>query len=273
MRLPALTATALFCTVLPATAAYAGVYLESSDKDLIGVDKPAITKMWFDGGRMRTERMEPDGDSQIAIFRDQAMYTLDPKSKSYRVIDKATADRLGGQIADARKKMEARMANMPPEQRKRMAEMMEKMGGGAGAMPGAKPPERTLRNTGRTETVAGIKCTVWEAIEEGEKEQELCAAAPASIPGGEDVMKTFREISTMLSSFSQSIGGDRNGDEPWRDMDKINGVPILTREFSDGKAHSEMRLMVARKESVPGSSFEVPPGYTEKKMNFGPGGQ
>ena len=43
---------------------------------------------------------------------------------------------------------------------------------------------------------------------------------------------------------------------------------LLTRDFSDGKATSEMRLTVVRKESVPGSSFEVPAGFTEKKLEF-----
>ena len=55
------------------------------------------------------------------------------------------------------------------------------------------------------------------------------------------------------------------------DAQRINGVPILTRDFADGKADSEMRLTVVRKESVPGGSFEVPAGYAEKKMSFGPG--
>jgi hypothetical protein len=261
-------ATPLAGFALCATA-QAGVYLESVDKELDGSGTPTTSKMWFDGGRMRTERVEHDGDRDIVLFKDQALYTIDSKSKSYRVIDKAAAEKMGSQVAAAKKQMEARMAAMPPEQRKKMEEMMEKLGkGGAGAiMPGAKPRERTLKNSGRTETVAGIKCTVWEAFENGEKEEELCAAPAASVPGGDDVIKTFRDISAMLSSFTDKLG-THSADAPWRDMETINGVPILTRDFSDGKATSETRLTVARKESVPGSSFEVPAGFTQKKLEF-----
>jgi len=154
-----------------------------------------------------------------------------------------------------------------------MQEMMEKMGAKGGAMAGlagVKPPERSVKNTGRTETVAGIKCTIWEATVAGQKEEELCAAPPSAIPGGDEIMKTFREISTMLSSFTESFGA-AGDNQPWHDMEKINGVPILTRDFSDGKAESEMRLTSVRKESVPGASFDVPTGYTEKKLSFGPG--
>jgi hypothetical protein len=274
MRVTGITVTALLASSTLSLAAHAGVYLESTDKSLGSTaDKPSVSKMWFDGGRMRTERSEADGDGQIVVFKNQAMYMLEPKSKSYRVIDKATAERMGSQVAEAKKKMEERMAAMPPEQRQKMQEMMAKMGAKGGAMAGlagAKPPERTVKNSGRTETVAGIKCTIWEAVVNGQKEEELCAAPASAIPGGDEIMKTFREISTMLSSFTESFGAS-GANQPWHDMEKINGVPILTRDFSDGKAESEMRLTSVRKESVPGASFDVPAGYTEKKVSFGPG--
>jgi len=264
--------TALLAGSLVATAAHAGAYLESTEQELGSKEAPTVSKIWFEGGRMRTERRGHDGGSQLVVFRNQAMYLLDPQTKTYRVIDKATAERMGSQVAEAKKKMDERMAGMPPEQRAKMAAMMAKMGAGAGGMPGLEKPERTLKNTGRTETVAGIRCTVWDAFEDGRKAQELCAASPGSLPGGDEIMKTFREISTMMSSLTRSLGSLQNGTEPWHDMDKINGVPILTRVFANGKAESETRLTVARKESVSGASFDVPAGYTEKKMSFGPGG-
>ncbi|MEJ0037066.1 MAG: DUF4412 domain-containing protein [Gammaproteobacteria bacterium] len=269
MRIPRLALAALLAGSALCATAQAGVYLESADKELDGSKAPTTSKMWFDGGRMRTERAERSGEQEVVIFKNQTLYTVDSKSKSYRVIDKATADQMGAQVAAAKKQMEARMAAMPPDQRKKMEEMMAKIGkGAAGAMmPGAKPSQRTLTNTGRTETVAGIQCTVWEAIDGGRKEQELCAAPASSIPGGDDVIKTFREISTMMSAFTEKLGG-RGGDEPWHDMETLNGVPILTREFDNGKATSEMRMTVVRKESVPAASFEVPAGYAEKKLNI-----
>jgi hypothetical protein len=274
MRTPRSAVTALLAASLACGAAHAGAYLESVEKDLDGSKTPATSKMWFDSGRMRTERTERDGDVQLVLFKNQAMYMLDSKTKTYRVIDKSTAEQMSAQLANAKKQMEARMAAMPPEQRKKMEEMMAKLGkgGAAGMMPGApKPPQRTLKNSGRSETVAGIKCTIWEAYEDGKKDEELCAAAPGALPGGDDVMKTFRDISTMMSSFTESLGSGRADNQPWHDMDKINGVPILTRDFDDGKPTSEMRMTVVRKESVPGASFEVPAGYTAKKLDINPG--
>jgi hypothetical protein len=222
--------------------------------------------MWFEGGRMRTEN-GGTGEGAVAIFKDQAMYVLDPKSKSYRKIDKATIDQMSAKLAEARKQMEAAMAGMPPERRAMMEKMMGQMGGGAGP----QAPKRVLKNTGRTETVAGIKCTVWEASVAGQKEEELCAAPPGAVPGGDEMMKTLRQVGEMLKGFTQGFGANSKADNAWRDMDTINGVPILTRDFDGGKVTNETRLNVARKESVAAAQFEVPAGYTEKKITFGPG--
>jgi hypothetical protein len=272
MRCPRLTLTTLLAAsplalTLGATAHAAGVYVENIEKELDGSKAPVTSKMWFDGGRMRIERADPDGQN-LVIFKDQAMYTVDSKSKTYNVIDRSAAEKMAAQVAAAKKQMEARMAAMPPEQRKKMEEMMAKLGhgGAAGMLPNA--PKRSLKNTGRTETVAGIKCTIWEVSVGGQKEEELCSAPAGAVPNGEEVIKTFRDIGTMLKSFTDSLGGSQEN-QPWQDMETINGVPILTREFSEGKATSETRLSAVRKESAAANLFEVPPGYTQRKMNFG----
>jgi hypothetical protein len=266
MRIPAL----IVATTLTSSAAFAGAYLETSTSQPGGKDASQVNKMWFDGsGRMRTEN-GGKGEGAIAIFKDQAMYVLDPKSKSYRKIDKATIDQMSAKLAEARKKMEAAMAGMPPERRAMMEKMMGQMGGAAGAA-GAQAPKRVLKNTGRTESVAGIKCTVWEASVAGQKEEELCAAPASAVTGGDDMMKTLRQVGEMLKGFTQGFGANSKADNAWRDMDTINGVPILTRDFEGGKVTSETRLNVARKEAVAAAQFDVPAGYTEKKITFGPG--
>lgn len=259
-------AACIAATLLTSGTACAGAYLETSQKDAGSKDSGSVSKMWFDGGRMRTENGSK-GEGSVAIFKDKAMYVIDPRSKSYRRIDKATIDQTAAKLGEARKKMEAGMAGMPPERREMMEKMMGQMGGA-----GAKAPKRVLKNTGRTETVANIKCTVWEASLSGQKEEELCAAPPGSIPGGDEMMKTMREVGEMLKGFTQSFGSSK-ADNVWRDMETINGVPILTRDFTNGQVTSETRLSAARKVSVAGSQFDIPAGYTEKKMDFGaPGG-
>jgi hypothetical protein len=247
--------------------ACAGAYLETTSGGPGAKQPGTVSKMWFDGGRMRTEN-GAHGEGAVAIFKDKAMYVLDPKSQSYRKIDKATVDQMATKLAQARKQMQAAMANMPPERRAMMEKMMGQLGGAGGADEG---PKRVLKKTGRTETVAGIKCTVWEASVGADKVEELCAAPTGSVAGGEEMMKTMREVGEMLKGFTQSFGAGSKMDNDWRDIETLNGVPIVTRDFRDGKVSSETRLTVARKESVAAGQFEVPAGYTEKKISFGPG--
>jgi hypothetical protein len=247
---------------LASSSAVAGVYLESTSTDETKAT-PKVSRTWFDGGRMRME----SGDGSAAIFKDRTMYNLDTSTKTYRVIDKATVDRLGGRMADARKQMEEKMATMTPEQRAMVEKMMGRAGGG---MPGgaAAAPKRVLKNTGRTEKAGGISCTVWEATVDGKKEEELCAAKSGSFPGGDEVMNTLKEVGEMLKGFTEQMGkmSRNNATQPWRDLQTMNGIPIIQRDFETGKVTSETRLTAARKESVPGAQFEVPAGYTEKKM-------
>jgi hypothetical protein len=247
---------------LAASGCFAGAYLESTDAPPGSRDTARLTRMWFDGGRMRTEN-GGKGEGSVAIFKNNAMYILDPPNKSYRVIDKASLDQLAARLAGVRKQMEASMANMPPERRAEMEKLLGKSGGDAAS-------KRVLKRTGRTETVAHIKCAVWEANVSGKKEEELCVAAPSAIPGGDDMMTALRGVGDMLKGFSDTFGGGGKADNTWRDLDTVKGVPILMREFEDGKVTSENHLSVARKESVPASHFEVPAGYTEKKISTGP---
>jgi hypothetical protein len=262
MRIPAFIAA----IGLTSGMAHAGAYLETSTGDPASKQPGTVSKMWFDGGRMRTEN-GGQGEGAVAIFKDKAMYVLDPKNQSYRKIDKATVDQMATKLAEARKQMQAAMANMPPERRA----MMEKMLGQMGAAGADQGPKRLLKKTGRTETVAGIKCTVWEASVGSDKVEELCAAPIGSVAGGDEMMKTMREVGEMLKGFTQSFGAGSKMDNDWRDIETINGVPILTRDFNSGKVSSETRLTVARKESIAAGQFEVPAGYTEKKISFGPG--
>jgi hypothetical protein len=254
-------------TALASAGSCAGAYLETSDSRTGSKQPPRVDRMWFDGGRMRSESGAKD-DGTIAIFKDQALYLLDGGTHSYRVIDKAAVDQLSVRIAEGRKRMAAAMANMPPERRAALEKAMGQAGGG----PAAPGPKRELRNSGRMETVGGIRCAVWEVGVGGRKEQELCAAPAAAVPGGEEMLQTLREVGKMLKGFSQSLAASTASDTIWRDLETINGVPILTRDFAGGKVSSENRMSAARKTSVPPALFEIPAGYTERKTNFGPGG-
>lgn len=252
--------------VLITGTAHAGAYLEMSQVDLTRPnDRPTTSKFWAQDGRARTE--SSSDRARYTIFRDEQMFFVEPKQRSYRVMDKATMEAMGRRVSDMRKQMEARMAKMPPEQRAAMQRMMN--GGVPGTM--AAVARRQVQSTSRTETVGGRVCRVWEVYESGAKDEELCVVPPGSLPGGGEFYAAMKNMAAMMEGMTKAVGGNSASGEGnyFREMKRINGIPILTRDFWQGRPAHETRVSVARKESVPDSAFEVPAGF--KRLGMGPG--
>jgi hypothetical protein len=243
-------------------AASAGVYMETAHKDLTNATSASEKhKMWFESGNFRAEDAEAHA---VQIYKDKIIYIVEMDEKRYTTLDKDSIQSLSGQIAEARKQMEARMKNMSPEQR----EMVEKMMGGVGVTKEAPP--RAIKATSRTESAAGQTCKVWEVTVAGVKEEEICVVPPGSLPGGTEMMSTMKELGELFKGFMDSLGGagSRNAvNDAWRDLQAVNGIPIITRTFENGKASQEIRLTAVRNETVPTSQFTVPAGFTQRKID------
>ena len=106
----------------------------------IGSNKPkSKITLYLDAGKLRVESQDSENKS-VMIFdaSKQVMWMINPGDNTYREMDKAQVDAMGQQMSKAMEQMQAQMANMPPEQRKMMEDMMKgKMGamGGASAKP------------------------------------------------------------------------------------------------------------------------------------------
>jgi hypothetical protein len=246
--------------------AMAGVVMQMQERDLGEPQaKPDSRVFYFQDGAFRTES---PGASEVSVYRDEAMYMIDTKSRSYRKIDKAQAQQLGDQLAGMRKKMEEHMANMSPEQRAMIENAIGRTGAGASAAAKPDTPVFTVRDTGRSESAAGYSCRVWEVLSNAKKEHEVCAAAPAAFPGGNDMLKSMRDIGNFVSGLTRSIGGKASAVTGyWTQIQQINGVPLITRDFdASGKPDSELRVIAVKEENLAAALFQVPAGYTQKKM-------
>lgn len=259
--------------LVASSTAYAGAYVEMAQKDLD--DKQAKTKtnkLWADGGKLR---LDMDEGKNSVIFKSETMYAVDHTKKQVMIIDKQTMEQVGNQMKQAQAMMQERMAQMTPEQRAQMEKVMAQHGG-MGAMGGANqpaPPPRTLKQTSRTETVNGMPCTIWEAYEADVKEEEMCVAPTSAVKGGDEVLASLKELSKMFEGLQKQMGSnmrDRMA-QSWRDLDQVKGFPVMTRDFDNGKAVREQRLVTSRSEPVPAASFDPPAGYkTEKPPVGGP---
>ena len=131
----------VYCGVIAcfSLAARAGTVIQQEGGEIGSKNPKSKITMYLDAGKLRVDTQDSENKS-ILIFdaNKQVMWMINPAENSYREMDKAQMDAMGQQMSKAMEQMQAQMANMPPEQRKMMEDMMKgKMGamGGASAKP------------------------------------------------------------------------------------------------------------------------------------------
>jgi len=255
-------AAAFAVAALIASTVHAGVYVESLRRDRNSGAITSTDKMYLQNG---LARMEDAKDGSYMIFKEDGIYHVNPTDRSYRVMDKAAMDQMAAKMNDAMAKMKTQMANMPPERRAMMEKMMNQMNG-QGA--GAKQAVYDAVDLGKSETSFGRSCRIWNETRNGELQAQYCVAPKGSLPGGEE----FAAFAKRMSSYMEQMRGPmRAGSNLMQQqiavLEKINGLPIITRHFSGGKLDSnETVVKTWESRSIPSSQFEVPAGFTRKEF-------
>ena len=243
-----------------ATAASAGVRVENVTRNIQtkAVDGPTQTVLVQDG-KIRVSSGKDNG----MILKGNTILIVDDGRKTYTEMDKEQMKKMAAQANAAMKQMQDKLKNMPPEQRA----MMEKMMGSQmpGGLDTSKPDVYDAKNTGKTDTVEGRKCTIWNITRNGKPLEESCVVPFSSLPGKEDFEKTFKEMAEAFAEFSKGMPSVSNQVQV---RANVNGYPVRSRSYdAAGKLRgTETVLMKWVEESVPASSFEVPKGYKKKEM-------
>ncbi len=103
----------------------AGVVLEMITKDASGTQTETST-IYVEAGKVRLDNLGGNSNSEMTmIFRDEQMLMLNHQEKTYVVMDETMFDQINAQMSDVMKQMEAQLANVPPEQRAMMEQMMK----------------------------------------------------------------------------------------------------------------------------------------------------
>jgi hypothetical protein len=228
---------------IPSFAA-AGTYVESvATNHLTPQAKPQAMKMWAGNGKFRLEMQ----GGVVQIFRDQAFYTLNTPGKSYTKLDKAAMDAMTAKANEANKSLEALL---PPDQRDKKKSPKPQV-------------DRTLKPTDRTESAAiGQTCKVWEVFSNGTKVQELCVVEVAKLPNGKELVATMQQVGEAFKGTAASAGMS----EVWQDVKTMNGFPVITRMYLNGKLFQEVKTTTMGPAETPESMFTIPAGFKEQKM-------
>lgn len=250
---------------LSATTALAGTTLESAEHKLEGQRTDTVTTISAQDGNLR---VDSPANNSVMIFKDDTIYTLNTKDKTYGALDRATLQKMAEQISPALKQMQEQLAKMPPEQRAQIEKMMGKSVPGAG-----EQKTQEFRKTSRTDKISGYSCTYVEMLEDGVLQDELCVVPSGQLKGSADLMAAAQKMQAMMDEMLKTL------DSPWMkqmaerqtmNYSQLGGVPVFTRRYENGKPAAETTLRSIRSDSLPASTFEIPAGYTKQETMRGP---
>lgn len=258
MRAATWTACAVACWGLNAQA---GTVYETTTRQLAG-GKEELTKLQVQGGKLRVEHNEAGNDG-VMIYKDDAVHVLNPPEKNYVLINRATIKQFADQVNPALKQMEEQLKNMSPEQRA----MVEKMMGAQ--LPQAQEPPTEVVKTARKDKIAGLSCTYSEVRRGGALEQELCLAPPATLTGGQEMFEVAKKMSALMEEMLASLQSPllrKSLGEQVEPYAKLDGFPVFSRIYQDGKPTMETTLKSMRAENIAATQFDVPADYKRKEM-------
>jgi hypothetical protein len=205
-----------------------------------------------------------DGQKQVAIM-------IDVNKKSYREMTKADADRMKQQMDSAMSQMQAQMANLPPEQRAIVEQMMRGRGGLPGG-PGAGAPQapKVQYRPAGSDKVGQWACSKYEGYTGTEKTSEICTVDPKDFglaPGDFDVAKQLADFmkSMMPGAADQMMLNGTVQDQGF------SGIPVRRTTYRNGAVSSVSEITELRHESIPASAFDAPAGFTKEAFPTGPG--
>ncbi len=233
------------------SAASAGMYVENVEKEIKSGKITDTQRMWIQGDNLRVE-----SGGSISLLKGETLTIIDPDDKTYWVMDRAAMQAMAARLGGAMAQMESQLAGLPPEQRA-MAETM--MGSN---LPGKKPALKVEAvDLGRTESVGGRSCRLWDLKINGAVRQRHCVVPYAALPGKEDFQALMKKLAAFMEQMREAMP-QMEVEMDDAAMEKLNGYPVLTRDFANGKpAGTERRMTEWREEPVPAAQFAVPAGY------------
>ncbi len=223
-----------------------GFYVETIHP---GKDKE-VTRIFYMPKMLKS--VDPDGRTSIFRLDKEVVYTVNPEKKTYTSM---TFEELKSMMKNARagmnEMMEKRMANLSPEQRKKMEERM----GMLKDQSGSTPVTYQVVAAGEHKSISGFACDKYIVKRDGKDFETVWATK--QVGGIESLKKDMEEVSQRLSSMV----GMRRGLTMW--FKDLEGFPVET----DSHGTVSVATKIERK-AIPTSEFEVPAGYTLEKNSM-----
>jgi uncharacterized protein DUF4412 len=219
----------------------------------------------LDKNHMRAE--SHDNNSSRAFVFDgtkQTAYMIDATKKTYTEITKADMERLRGQMDSAMSQMQAQLANLPPEQRAVVEQMMRGRGGLPGGAAAPQAPKIQYRAAG-SDKVGQWTCTKYEGYLGQQKTAEVCTVDPKQF----GLTASDFDVAKQLAEFVKAMipaAADRMVLNGTVQDQGFAGIPVKRTSYSNGAVDSVSEIVEVRHEAIPVSTFAPPAGFSKEAL-------
>ena len=253
---------AIFSILLLPTLAYGGVVMEMVTRDTAGQETDR-TRIYAQSKMIRMEQVVEDeaGPENTMIFLGNEFLYVNHEDKSYIVMDESMVNDVSARISDAMKEMEAELANMPPEQRAMVEQMMK------GRMQGTTEQQKAPSAEPRIESVGSgnwqsYKCREYAVFVGQEKIQDICAADLDDVDGADEAVEAFRGMAAYMQKMTESMPTMAEDPmNPGKLMSEIDGFPVHTMDYKNGEVTGDVSLDSVTEKNLEPSLFAAPAGY------------
>ena len=266
-------AMALF--LLGSSSAMAGVVVTSTYTKL-DTKETSPSTIYIDNDRLKLVSQDV-----TVIFRADTnrMWIIQPKDKTYTEMTAEMMQQMGGQLAGAQAQLgaaqaqlQAQLAQMPPEQRAMMQQMLAGRGlGGAAAAPPA-PPQISFAKAGGGKAIAGIRCDTYSKSANGQKQADMCIAPVASAGISAGDLQVFERLAAFVQPIASSPMVPRVGYLDWNEMTKaigFAGFPLENVMYLGGQPSLQQTVNKIEHTAIPAGTYDLPAGLSKREM---PGG-
>ncbi len=249
--------------------AQAGVVVRQVEREPGSQNPAQQVTLYIDAGKLRIEGNSSGDEDFVMIFDQgrQTVWMIQPGEGTYIEMTaadiqkmKQSMDQAMGQMAEAMKQMQSELANMPPEQRAMVEQMMK------GRMPqsqSAPAPKVTAEVKSRGERVGPYTCTLYEVLTDGQRTSEVWVTPLDQAQLQQAEFETFRAMAEFYGPLSRNNPEAKWGMPGGLQMD---GFPVRWRNYEGQNVTSEWEMVEVERHSLDGNLFTLPPGLQKTDM-------
>lgn len=244
--------------------------LQFQVKDLTKPKAPVQTQtVYVKDGRILIKAA--GGDNRIDLLfnnTDKTMIIVDHAKRTYMPLDEQRVGQLVERAEGLMSTVQEQLANLPPEQRAQLEQLLGNSNlGGIAQGKSAPPPPKKYIKVGMRE-VHKIRCQGVEVIEGGTKIAELCLAGPSAIgiPNQDfETVKAFQLFGERLARHASKLAEQFGARVPEFGNQKLAGLPVELKDLSSN-AHMEMSIARVATNAIAAKAMEIPADYSAEQL-------